>query len=262
MKKIFSLILSLLILTSPAFSETWPNLLKKINNKYAGFEDQIKTKTIEQSLISYTPQGEINTEAVFYSQGDKFRVEAKIDMANLPPQMKGMTTISIFDSENMWIISPLTGKKKIPIGRNDKPQTGIDWWKELAETAKIIGNEKIEKNNCYVIDASKSNSAFTKLWLDEKELILRKAEGNSPQQGKMLYEFSDFKILKGSWKVPYKTTIHMNETISTIATVTSFKINETFRADLFDPSKIESTGGMNIQDMINMMSEYKKQTEQ
>ena len=95
-----------------------------------------------------------------------------MEVPGMPKEMGGMETIIIYDEKDMWMISPFMGKKKLSDKEKAQYQIEKNYWELVSENAEIVGTEKIDDRECYVVDIKEQKeSPFTKIWLDKKVYI-------------------------------------------------------------------------------------------
>jgi outer membrane lipoprotein-sorting protein len=259
--------LSLSVGINQGFAAEWSSIHKKLKGKYASFEKEVKDMTIVQEMQIHHDKNQVVSKNKVYSKGKKHRVETSIPTpadAENPAGTKTMKTIFISDGRNEWVISPFMGKKKLSPKEQKNYQTGANWYDQLPTKAKITGTEKIGKHNCYVVEFKPTDSfSFTKIWLEKKNLLLIKALGQGEKERVLSIINSDFKKIKGIWKIPYKTQIYSGKQLSSTLLVRSLKLNKGLSDDLFDPDKVETKGsampaGMpNMQEMMQQMMQQK-----
>ncbi len=259
---------SLTVGINQGFAAEWSSIHKKLKGKYASFEKEVKDMTIVQEMQVHHDKKQVISKNKVYRKGKKYRVETSMPTpsnAENPGKMKPMKTIFISDGRNEWVISPFMGKKKLSPKKQKNYQIGANWYDQLPTKAKITGSEKIGKHNCYVVDFTPNDSfSFTKIWLEKKNLLLIKGQGQK-EEGRVLSIInSDFKKIKGMWEMPYKTQIYSGKQLSSTLLVRSLKLNKGLSDDLFDPDKVETKGnampaGMpNMQEMMRQMMQQKK----
>ncbi len=251
-----SLVVALMILllgVSHGLAADWPSILKQGKERYANFEKEVKDMAIVQESTMVTPERKITSEMKLFSKGKKFRMEAKTEMPEASPGMGGMETITIYDGNDMWMISPFMGKQKLPKEKEKEHQAEKNWWGMISEKAKIVGTEKVGNRECYVVEITeKKESHFDKVWLDKKNLVLTKAESRGAKGKALIWLYSDFRKIKGDWEMPYKTEIYEGNKLMSTTLVKSLKVNKGLSDDLFDPNKVKAKeSGMG--DMMKMM---------
>ncbi len=265
---LLTVFLGLTLGAGQGFAAEWSSIHKKLKVKYASFEKEVKDMTIVQEMQIEHDKNKVISKNKVYRKGKKSRVETSIPTppkAENPAGMKPMKTIYISDGRNEWVISPFMGKKKLSPKEQKNYQIGTDWYDQIPTKAKITGSEKIGKHNCYVIEFTPTDSfSFTKIWLEKKNLLLIKALGQGEEERVLSIINSDFKKIKTTWEMPYKTQIYLGKQLSSTLLVRSLKINEGLSDDLFDPDKVETKGnampaGMpNMQEMMQQMMQQRK----
>ena len=239
-----------------ALTQDWSSILEQAEAKYAKFEKEIKDMTIVQEMKVITPEGEMVSEIKMLKKGEKFRVETRMQVPetpDMPEGMGGMETIIIYDGKDTWMISSFQGKKKLSGEEKKQYERERNWWELVSEKAKIVGTEKVDKRECYVVEMEGGKeSPFTRLWLDKKNLDLTKAESKWPKGETMVLIHSDFRKIKGDWEMPYKREIYMDGELMSTFLVKSIEINKGLSDDLFDPDKVK-VKGFDVEEMMRKM---------
>jgi outer membrane lipoprotein-sorting protein len=217
----------------------WADILKDIKAKYAPYKQAIKDMTMEQEMKATTPQGEMTSLTKVYRKGEKFRIESTTKMPSMPQmpkEMQEMKSITINDGKDIWMISPFSGKQKIPA--EQKTQRPVsDWWDLISDKAKLVGSENVGGRDSYVIEfVEQKDFPYTKVWLDKKSLVLTKAESKPATGETTQIVFSDFKKVK-DWETPYKTEVIVGGKPMSVIVVKSLEVNKGLSDDLFDAAK-------------------------
>jgi len=243
-------------------AQDWSSILEQAEAKYAKFESEVKDMTIVQEMKMVTPEGEMVSEIKMLKKGEKFRMETKMEAPEtpeMPEGMAGMETVVIYDGKDTWMISPFLGKKKLSGEEEKQYQKERDWWKLVSEKAKIVGTEKVGERECYVVQMEEEKEfPFTRLWLDKKNLDLTKGESKRRKGETIVWIHSDFRKIKGDWKMPYKTEIYADGKLMSTSLVKTLEINQGLSDDLFDPAKVKIKG-FSIQEMKRKMMPEKEE---
>ncbi len=251
-------LVSLTLAVNQGFTQDLSSILKKLEVKYAKFEEEIKDMTTVQEIKVVTPEGEMVSEMQMLRKGEKFRMDTTTQMSQSPDMPEGMgemKTIIIYDGKDTWMISSFTGKKKKLSGKDEKQyQRERNWWKLISEKAKLLGTEKVGKRECYVVEIEQEEYPFTKLWLDKRNLVLIKNESKGTEGEIILLIHSDFRKIKGDWEMPYKTEMYTDGELMATSLVKSIKINKGLSDDLFDPDKVKiKRKGFGMREMMKQM---------
>ncbi len=247
-----------------SFAQSLSDILREAENNYKNFNQDFKDMAIVFDAKIYTPEGEMTTEMKLFTKGEKSRSETLMqfpESAGMPEGMGAMLVIVVSDGQDTWMISPFVGKKKLNTEQAEEQmyyQTGMNWWKFISDKTKYVGVEKIGGRECYLLELEiERESPYKKIWVDKDRLFLVQAEGDSSDGNMVRTTFSDFRKTKGSWELPYKIEVFVNE-IQTMTVITkSFEINQGLSDDLFDVDKVE-VSGPNMQEMMqNMMQQGK-----
>ena len=246
------------------FSQSLSDILKKAESNYKNFNQDFKDMAIVFDAKIYTPEGEMTSEMKLFTKGEKSRSETLMkfpESAGMPEGMGNMLVIVISDGQDTWMISPFVGKKKLTTEQAEEQmqyQTGMNWWKFISDKTKYVGIEKIGGRECYLLELEiERESPYKRIWVDKNRLFIVQAEGDSSDGNKVRTTFSDFRKAKGSWELPYKIEVFINE-VQTMTVLTKFlEINKGLSDDLFDVNKVEASGP-NMQEMMqNMMQQGK-----
>jgi len=245
-------LISLVLGANQALTADLSSIIKEIKEKYAKFEGEIEDITVIQEMKMITEEGQVTKEMRMFKKGKKFRMETTMQMPEAPnmPEEMALTTITIYDGKDTWMISPFMGKQKLPYEEGKEYQMGMDWWELVSEKAKIVGTEKVGERECYVVEAKEEESLFTRLWLNKENLTLIKSENKELEGKTMLWVYSDFKKIKGDWEIPHKTEMYMDGKFMGTLLIKSFEINKGLSDELFDPDKVKE---FNMQEMMEKM---------
>ena len=258
-----AMFLSLILGIDNGLTADLSSIIKKARAKYAKFEKEVKDMTIVQQTKTDASGREMNSEIKMQRKGKKFRMEFKMDMpqtTGIPKGMSGMENIVIFDGKDSWMISSIMGKKKLTDKEGTKYETEKYWWELISKKTEIAGTEKVGGRVCYILKAKEaSESPFTRMWLDKKNLTLVKGESKGSEGETMILLHSDFKKIKGDWEIPYKTETYMNGKLMSTSLVKSIGINRGLSDDLFDPNKIKAKGSSMMEMMKKMMQQRGKE---
>ena len=246
------------------FSQSISDILRKAESNFKNFNQDFKDMAIVFDAKIYTPEGEMTSEMKLFTKGEKSRSETLMqfpESAGMPEGMDSMLVVVISDGQDTWMISPFVGKKKLTTEQAEEQmqyQTGMNWWKFISDKTKYIGIERIGNRECYLLELEiERESPYKRLWVDKDRLFLIQAEGDSSDGNKVRTTFSDFRKAKGSWELPYKIEVFINEVQTMTVLTKSLKINQGLPDDLFDVNKVELSGP-NMQEMMqNLMQQGK-----
>ncbi len=246
------------------FSQSLSDILREAENNYKDFNQDFKDMAMVFDAKIYTPEGEMTSEMKLFTKGEKSRSETLIqfpEAAGMPEGMGSMLVVVIFDGQDAWMISPFTGKTKLTDVQAEEQmyyQTGMNWWKFISDKTKYVGIEKIGNRECYLLELEiERESPYKRIWVDKDRLFLIQAEGDSSDGNNVRTTFSDFRKAKGSWELPYKIEVYINEVQTMTVLTKSLEINKGLPDDLFDVNKVE-VSGPNMQEMMkNLMQQGK-----
>jgi len=255
--KRFGIVVFLIVFSmfGQVYAENFADIVKSAQAKYANYQKEVKDLTLIQDTTMITEQGNMPVKMKMFIKEPKFRAETTMNA-----QQQGaprMETTILYDGKDIWMISPMMGKSKLPKGQENQYKDKSNWWAMISENAEVSGTEKIGDKTCYVIVAkNKGTNPFNKLWIDKNTYVMVKAESNDPSGKPMSFVFSDFKEIKG-WEMPYKTEMFMDGKLLSTSKIISLDLNKNLSDDLFDPSKIQAKE-FNMQEMMKAMSQQEK----
>ena len=231
--------ISFILAAEEGFSLEWSGAIEEIKAKYREYEETIKDMVLLQETKTVVGDNVVTSEIKLMQKGDKFRMESKMQMPEAPDMPEGMPemkTVMIYNGKDGWLISPFIGKKKMSSEEIRAQQTGNDWWRYALERASIVGAEKVNERECYILDMEKrENFFFSKLWIDKKSFVITKGEVEDEQGEKGLWVYSDFRKMAGDLEMPYKTEVYMNGKFLFSIIVKSIEINKDLSDSLFSP---------------------------
>lgn len=232
--------MSLVLMVGQVLAQDLATILEQAEANYAKFENEVKDMTILQEMKVVTPEGEMVSEIKMLKKGEKFRMETRIQMPEAPEMPAGMETIIIYDGKDTWMISPFLGMKKLSGEEEKQYQKDRNWWKLVSEKAKIVGTEKVGERECYVVEIEQgAEYPFTRLWVDKKNLYLIKGESKGPKKETIIWILSDFKKVKGTWEIPYKTETYADGKLVSTSLVKTLEINQGLSDDLFTVPEVK-----------------------
>lgn len=241
------IVIGLCLVLGNVYAVDLPDVLKRVEEKYARFEQEIQDMTILQDMVMITSGGEMTQDIKLQNKGKKFRMESKMEGAGMPG---GMETVTIYDGKDTWMISPFTGKQKISDLGGNQNQVQSNWWDYISENSTITGSEEVSGRECHVISVS-GNAPFDKLWLDKNSFDMVKAEF-SGAGGTMLLVYSDFRKVKGDWDMPYKTEMYQGKSLFSTSVTKSIEVNKGLSDELFDANKVQMKAS-SMEDMMKQM---------
>jgi outer membrane lipoprotein-sorting protein len=265
------LIVLCLFVTGNVFALTWGELKAQIEAKYGSFSDDVKDMEMVMESETKGMEGAGPSEVKMFKKGEKYRMEMKMNMpegAGMPAGMGDMTNIMIFDGKDLWSVNQFAGKTKIEADADAAKGDQMSWWKDMPETGKIIGSEKIGDKDCYIVEAWNEDidtSSVTsgeknkiKGWIEKGTLLLVQNEFKGAQGETFKAVNSNFHKVK-NWELPYTTEIYTGGKLMTKTTIKTLKINQGLSDDLFnaDKVKIEGKGMPGMPNIKDMMKKFK-----
>jgi len=234
------MILISMIAATGGFAAEWPQVLEQIKANQAKFATDVKDIKITQEMTTVTPDGNMAAMVTSLQKGKKFRNESTMDIPGMPEGMGPMKSTIIFDGKDTWMIASMMGKKKLPPKESLEQQKDKNWWDFVSDNAAITGKEKVNGRECYVVEILKQKDApFTKIWLDEKNLVPMRMQSKGSKKETMITEFSDYKKVKGAWEMPYKITMSIDGKLVSTIVVKSLEVNKGIADEQFDAGKVQ-----------------------
>jgi hypothetical protein len=253
LKNFFIFLIPLCLGINEANASDLSDIIKQIKERYERFDKEVNDITIFSEMeIGLTKEGLIS-ETKMFKKGKKVRIETKMKIPKLlqmSKEMEAIKTIFIYDGKYSWMVSPL-GKKRL--SKEEERRYQIEkkhWWEVTLEKAKIIGIEKVDGRDCYLIEIKKQQDyPFTKLWIAKDDLVLVKSQGKGGRGETIIWLHSDFRKVGGGLKMPYKVEVYTDGELLTTSLVKSIEINKGLCGELFDPNKAKIEG-LNIEEII------------
>ena len=225
------------------------SILKAAQEKSSQFDREIKNMVMVQEIRTQAGPNPMLSENKVIKMGDKFRVETNMEA----PGMGKMKTIIIHDGKDTWMISPFTGKQKLPDSEAGTHQSQKHWWDFISDKSTLVGNQKVGGRNCHVIEITgDSQLPFSKIWLDRNSLVMVQAESQSPDGSTTRLVYSNFKKIQGGLEIPYKTEVYTGQNLMSTTLIKTLEVNQAVSPSLFDPTQVKAPQ-MNMQDMMKMM---------
>lgn len=256
-------ILMILMLSVSGYAKTWSDIRDMIEKKYSGFSNKIKDMTMEQEIVMNINDSNITGAVSYmkmYTKGDKFRLETSVKLEGLGEQFGGAKSYMIKDGDDIWSISPYTGKQKIDPSQIDVSKTEQNWWSFLPEKGEVKGIETINGVDCYMVDfLDNEETMFTSAWIDKKNLLMIRAEIIDPMGEISILMQSDFRKIYGDFKWPYKTEMYKDARLFMKMTVKKLTVNSGLPDSLFDPDNIKiENKSFDMEQIMKMMQQQKK----
>ena len=261
-----------LAVPSVASAEDIQDIIEAFSAKEEKFRKEIQDMTLFQVGDMTTPQGPTQMTMKYYKKGEKFRVDVKIQMPKvegMPQGMEAMEMISVYDGQKGAMANSMTGIQPMDEDEIKQMKAGITPWEMAIKDAKLIGSEKLDGRDCWVLDMSNQEQAFSKVWLDKDELIVLKArsegaagQGAAQGQGPAEIFFKDYREIASDYSFPYLSEIHQAGQIVATYKVQELTTNTGLPDDLFDPDKLEAPAGPNLEEMMKQMQEQMKKQQQ
>ncbi len=218
---------SLPLLAAVVFSaqaEPGDPVLSKIREKYSGYSRGIQDSVLEQEVTLSGAQEDLKRTSEFVRKGEKFRVYTATEVLDPVSRMTLAKTEAavIHDGQRTWMISPFAAKKELP------PDTAKAYALEepsafLEGPARLVGSDQVGGKSCYVLETSKDGLAF-KLWIEQGSFDILQTEMPSAE-GAVRTVYSDFRQIRGDWRMPYSAQVFRGGKPFSSMTVRSFRLN-------------------------------------
>lgn len=253
LKKSLFLILSLIIAFF-MFAESSEEIAKALQDKYAGVESKINDIVLEQKLMTFDDDENVEMDMKMYSKADKFRLETIIsidseDMEDDGISINEMKTTIIGDGNKTWVIAPFVGK----IEMEDDDEQGeqveyaemVFWWNDIGEDMELVREEKFDGKDCYVMQYSDDNEDENLVWVEKSTMNILKMQDKNDAESYIL--FKDYKKLIDDSEIPYLVEAYDDGDKEMEMKVNNVKVNKGIDDDMFNPDKVEnSNNGINI----------------
>ncbi|HAV42844.1 TPA: hypothetical protein DCX15_02365 [bacterium] len=237
-------LISLILGVTQTLGAKWPLVLKEVKDKGAKFEENVKDMTVMEETEMFLPEGKIASKTKILVKGKKFRAETTILMSQalqVPEGMGEMKTIVIYDDKDMWVISPLLGKKRLSPKEKKGYRIERNWWDWVSEAAEIVATERVRECECYVVKIKEKEAPANKIWLDKKTFDLIKVETELKKGRRCFMVYSDFRGIEGGWRMPHKSEIYEGEKLVAISIIKSIEVNKGLSDDLFNPNLLKNS---------------------
>ncbi len=258
MKKLFFIGLIVIFTCLAVCAETGDEVLSKMKDKYENFETDVKDMEMVNNMTISDEDGNMDIEMTVYKKNAKFRFNMLVDIDTDEIKMGAISSIVIYDGEDMWISMPFVGKQKIEdYSDADEYNSIMDmfWWNKFGEKATITGSEKIDGRDCHILkftELGDDYNGFEKVWVDKSEYTIKKAVSYN-DEGYML--FKDYRDVYKGYKLPYKTEFYSDGNKDLEIEMISILINKGIADDMFDIDKVE-VDNSGMEDMLkNMINE-------
>lgn len=200
--KILILCIIVSCLALPLRAITVETIVAELNVRHQMIMEKAGTIKISQSIRSLFNGDEVDAKQVMVKKGTRYRIETIPDMRI----DQGKTTnIVLFDGENVWFVSPFTGKALMP--KDESIIKGIfdDYSKLIPSESVLAEDEELNGEECYVIKIpAHSGSVLRKVWISKERFVPLRALGRISNSGFML-NYTEYKKVYGIWGIPYRT---------------------------------------------------------
>jgi len=231
MKKVVLFSVFLLFGLYSLYGMSVSDIVKEMNLRYNKIMERSNGIRITQTIKSIMDDSEISSSQTIWKKDRKYRIET-ISQMELEEE-KTKNTI-LFDGNNIWFVSPFVGITMLP---KDEPMLqGFfdDFTKLLPPNSIITGDEKIDNEDCFVIETpDKAEVPLKRIWISKSRFIPLKATGMLKNELITLI-FDDYKRIEGIWGIPYKTVTTLRDETICISTIEKVETGVEIPNELFD----------------------------
>lgn len=239
-----ALALGFTAIASAGWAATDP-FIDQLRDRYAHYEKRVvdgSVVTQQLRLVAGAAGRDVIQDVRLARSGPRFRVETRIAAgdATLPPELSRVETVVIHDGKNLWLFSPVEGKRKLSKEEARDYATARNWW-DFLDRATVEPSAPFEGRACRVLRVDNPEFPFQRLWVDEADFTLVRAEGELDEDGtKLVALYSDFRTIS-DWKVPYRTEIYLDGRLKSEFRVLTMQTGRKLPDDWFDASRVKQT---------------------
>lgn len=241
-----------------AMSITAAEILKTVTARQDKFMSSVKDMQLEQEMVFVQDGQEVKSAMKSMWKGDKHRFETTVAANAGGGQMPKMTTVVVFDGKDTWTVSPFVGKRRVDPSQGKDATPRIQWSNKLKDRVRLIGKEKVDGREAWVIDVKQTGPEedeslpFSKVWVDTGSYQVLKGEFKIENRSAEM-RFSDFRKVYGDFNMPFLQQVFVGGALQTKIVTKSIKTNVGLSDDLFDASKLEPEKKMDMQQMQEMI---------
>jgi len=158
---------------------------------------------------------------------------------SVPPQDLKFTVI--FDGRRTWMLNQNnTAPRQIPNEASMRHQSEGDLWMFIDESSDLTRTENVKGTEYYVVEGSDEKGLPIFLWIDRQDFLIRKAEFQDPQGGRMTFQYSDYQpLFQGGPALPRTTEVLRDgRSVSTVQ-VRNIRVEGDLPDDVFDFKKVQ-----------------------
>jgi outer membrane lipoprotein-sorting protein len=239
-----------------ALADDFSKFIDKAKEKYEQYRSEVQDEIVVQEMRTSTSTGEMISENTIYRKGGKMRIDTKMQMpeearnADMP---QGMMSTVLYDGAGYWMVTPLTGKRKLGSHEAQDYRTEEYLWDLIPDRARMVGSETMGERDCYIVELTAGeDEPSSKVWMDKKTHVVLVVESGTVKGQEDRLVSSDFRKVEGGWEIPYKTEIFRGKRLISTLVVKSREVNSDLADDLFDPEKMNlgKTGTPDLKEMI------------
>jgi outer membrane lipoprotein-sorting protein len=239
-----------------AFADDFSKFIEKAKEQYEAYRSEVQDETVVHEMKTASPAGEIVSETTIYRKVGATRIDSKMQLPSQSPDAdmpQVMTSTVIHDGTDFWMVTPVTGKRKLNAHEAEGYKTEEFLWDMIPEGAQMVGSETVGERDCYIVQLNGEEDApGAKLWMDKKTHAIVVIQSGKVRGQEHRLVNSDFRSVETDWEIPYKTQIYRGDRLISTLTVKSREVNKGLSEDLFDPEKMssEKVGVGDLKEMI------------
>jgi outer membrane lipoprotein-sorting protein len=251
MRILSCLMISLVFSTSALFAYDIPTLIADAKARYGKAYDEIVDMTVKQTGTVKNDTEFTTMTMSMYRKGDKWRNEATIGEGE-----ETFSTTTIYDGTDYW--SEMLGMKtKLPKEETEAKRMVEDYWMDIPDSAKMLGEESLNGRDCWIVEWNEENEPL-KTWIAKDDFMHVQSVSESGGNITKILN-SDFRKVHGDFMVPFKTDVYSGDELVVTSLITEFTCNAGLADSLFDPEKLGGSDNMDLQKLMEQAKEMQKQ---
>ncbi|MBU2527854.1 outer membrane lipoprotein-sorting protein [bacterium] len=234
------------IFARPVFSSemTLDTLIILMEEQNIAFENEVKDIVMDLTSQEIMPNGlKVKSRIKFISKGKKTKEVVAMEFQEYSGGKKKpykLTKMAIDDGENKWVFDPAVFRW-IPSFEEEVYAVDIvdlmKWQSDLTPEAKLLGEDVIDGNPAYLVDIPGDEEVYTKIWVDQRRLVVLKVEYRDSEGSVTSEIFTDIRKVKKKWDLPFKVETKKDGELLQTLVVNSVKINSGISDQIFIPPK-------------------------
>jgi outer membrane lipoprotein-sorting protein len=248
MNYFLSLVFAAFITFNNVFAYDITNLIADANARYGGIYAEMTDMTIKQQATVKDDAAETIMSMTMHRKGDKWRNEAQIGDG-----AESMNMTTLFDGTDYWSVM-MGMKTKLPKGEMDSKGMAEDYWKDIPDSAKMVGEETLNGRDCWIVEWNEDQEPM-RTWIAKDDLMHVQTITQSGGKTTKIIN-SDFRKVHKDFMIPYVTEVYSGDKLIMTSIIREFTSNTGLADELFDPEKLGGSE-MNMQnlDLEKMMKQ-------